>query len=51
MRSMLKDALARTDGMESIGSAQNGNEALRKIRDLKPDVVTLDVEMPGLDGL
>lgn len=51
MRSMLKDALSRTDGIEVIGSAQNGLEGLKQIRDLKPDVVTLDVEMPGLDGL
>ena len=51
MRSMLKDALSRTDGIEVIGSAQNGLEGLEAIRKLKPDVVTLDVEMPGLDGL
>lgn len=51
MRCMLKDALSRTDGIEVIGSAQNGDEGLKRIRELKPDVVTLDVEMPGLNGL
>lgn len=51
MRSMLKDALSRAPGIEVIGSAQNGTEGLKRILELKPDVVTLDVEMPGMDGL
>ena len=37
--------------MEVIGTAQNGHDGIAKIKSLKPDVVTLDVEMPGLDGL
>lgn len=48
---MLKSALSGAEGMEVIGTAQNGNEGLKKIESLKPDVVTLDIEMPGLDGL
>ncbi len=51
MRSMLKSALANDDGIEVIGTAQNGREGLKKIGELKPDVVTLDIEMPGVDGL
>lgn len=51
MRAMLKKALSRAANIEVIGSAQNGTEALKKIGDLKPDVVTLDIEMPGLSGL
>ena len=51
MRSMLKGALADSAGIEVIGTAMNGTEGLKKIRELKPDVVTLDVEMPGLTGL
>lgn len=51
MRSVLKNALAKADGIEVIGSAQNGREAIDKIRDLKPDVVSLDIEMPGIDGI
>lgn len=38
-------------GINVVGSAQNGIEALAKIPTLKPDVVTLDVEMPNMDGL
>lgn len=51
MRTVLKNALSKAAGIEVIGSAQNGQEALAKIKDLKPDVVTLDIEMPGIDGL
>jgi two-component system chemotaxis response regulator CheB len=51
MRSVLKSALERSSSLEVVGSAQNGIEALEKIRRLAPDVVTLDIEMPGLDGL
>ena len=51
MRSMLKSALSGTEGIEVIGTAQNGNDGLAKIQSLKPNVVTLDIEMPGMDGL
>ena len=51
MRTVLKSALGKDASIEVIGSAQNGTEALEKIESLKPDVVTLDVEMPGLTGL
>ena len=51
MRSMLKSALDGAPGIEVIGTAMNGTEGLKKIASLKPDVVTLDVEMPGLSGL
>jgi two-component system, chemotaxis family, protein-glutamate methylesterase/glutaminase len=51
MRTILKGALSSTTNIEVIGTAQNGNEALEKIEKLKPDVVTLDIEMPGLTGL
>lgn len=51
MRTMLKSALARSENVEVVGGAQNGHEALAKIKTLKPDVITLDIEMPGLTGL
>ena len=37
-------------GIEVIGSARNGIEAVEKVKSLKPDVVTLDVIMPKMDG-
>lgn len=37
--------------IEVIGSAKNGLQALEKIKELKPDVITLDVDMPIMDGL
>ncbi len=51
MRTMLKNALGKAKDMEVVGSAQNGNEAIDRIKELKPDVMTLDIEMPGLDGI
>ena len=51
MRSMLKSALAGADGIEVVGTAMNGRDGLNKIKSLRPDVVTLDIEMPGLSGL
>lgn len=51
MRTVLKSALSKSERIEVVGSAQNGQEAIDKIAQLKPDVVTLDVEMPGVDGL
>ncbi len=51
MRTVLKSALSSAPNIEVIGTAQNGNEALEKIEQLKPDVITLDIEMPGLTGL
>ncbi len=51
MRSVLKSALDHAHDIEVIGTAQNGAEGLQKIRSLKPDVITLDVEMPGMTGI
>ncbi len=50
-RMVLARVLGRTDGMEVIGVAADGLEALEAAHRLDPDVITLDVEMPGLDGL
>jgi two-component system, LytTR family, response regulator LytT len=38
-------------GVEIVGSASNGPEAVEKIQDLEPELVFLDVQMPGLDGM
>lgn len=38
-------------GLEPVGQAANGEEALEKVRELKPDVVTMDYQMPGDNGI
>lgn len=47
----MKSELGALDGIEVVGIAHNANDARRKISDLNPDVITLDVEMPGMSGL
>ena len=49
MRRVLADALAA--GFEVVGDAADGDEALALCRALRPDALTLDLAMPGLDGL
>jgi len=51
MRGMLKSALDSVKDIEIVGTAMNGTDGLKKILQLKPDVATLDVEMPGMTGL
>lgn len=51
MRTALSRMISAESGLEVAGTASCGSEALDKIVALDPDVVTLDVEMPGLDGL
>ena len=50
MRMMLRDILTK-NGHEVIGEACNGNEALERYKELKPDVVTMDITMPECDGI
>jgi two-component system, chemotaxis family, protein-glutamate methylesterase/glutaminase len=50
-RRMLARALEPDSGIEVVGVAKDGVEALERLRDLAPDVVTLDIAMPGIDGL
>jgi two-component system chemotaxis response regulator CheB len=51
MRTALTRMIESDPSLRVSDTAQNGGEALEKIRSNQPDVVTLDVEMPGLDGL
>ena len=50
MRMMLKDILGK-NGFEIVGEAENGKVAVDKFRELKPDLVTMDITMPELDGI
>ncbi|MHB1222943.1 MAG: response regulator, partial [Gemmatimonadaceae bacterium] len=51
MRRLISELVGAEPGFSVIGTARDGHEALRLVHELDPDVVTLDVEMPGLDGL
>jgi two-component system, chemotaxis family, protein-glutamate methylesterase/glutaminase len=51
IRRLVTEALDADPQVEVIGVAQNGKIALRKIAELKPDAVTMDIEMPEMDGI
>lgn len=51
IRKLLTDILQSDQEIEIVGTARNGKEALDKIKTLEPDIITLDVEMPIMDGL
>jgi two-component system chemotaxis response regulator CheB len=51
MRGMIAATLSRDPGLEVVGMAANPIEARAAIKSLNPDVMTLDVEMPGMNGL
>lgn len=51
MRRLLTEVLQRDPQIEVVGTAPNGRIALQKLTQVNPDVVTLDVEMPDLDGV
>jgi len=50
MRMMIKDILVK-NGYNVIGEAENGQVAVDKYKELKPDLVTLDITMPEKDGI
>src|SRR5258708_3460144 len=51
MRKLIPAILARDSSIEVVGTAMDGAFALKKIEELRPDVVTLDLEMPRMDGM
>lgn len=50
IRRMIAEVLTQA-GWEVVGEASNGAEAVAQYRELNPDVVTLDIVMPGIDGI
>ena len=50
MRMMVKDILSK-NGYEVVGEAQDGAQAVEKYKDLRPDLVTMDITMPEMDGI
>jgi len=51
MRALFSDLLDQTKNVQVVGTAADANEARQQIEELKPNVVTLDVEMPGMSGI
>jgi len=51
MRKVISDIINSDSGIEVIGKAKDGQEALDKIVSLNPDVVTLDLNLPVVDGI
>jgi two-component system chemotaxis response regulator CheY len=50
MRKMVSDALSK-GGHEVVGEAANGQDAVQQFQSLKPEVTTLDITMPEMDGI
>ncbi|MFD0711282.1 response regulator [Paenibacillus sp. GCM10027626] len=50
MRMMIRDILTK-NGYEVVGEAQDGAQAIEKYKELKPDLITMDITMPEMDGI
>ena len=51
MRDGIRALLTVNDDIEVIGEASEGREAIKKLEQLKPDVIVMDIAMPGMDGM
>ncbi|MDQ3619673.1 MAG: response regulator transcription factor, partial [Actinomycetota bacterium] len=50
-RAAARDVVDLADGFEVIGEAETGEASIESVRDLHPDLVLMDVNLPGIDGL
>ncbi|MGG1311180.1 MULTISPECIES: response regulator [Cohnella] len=50
MRMMIRDILTK-NGYEVVGEAQDGAQAIEKFKELQPDLITMDITMPEMDGI
>ncbi|MFJ5963379.1 MULTISPECIES: response regulator [unclassified Bacillus (in: firmicutes)] len=50
MRMMIKDILVK-NGFDVVGEAENGAQAVEKYKEMSPDLVTMDITMPEMDGI
>src|SRR5258707_15040521 len=51
MRKLIPKILERDNSIQVVGTAMDGNFGLKKIEELAPQVITLDLEMPGMNGI
>lgn len=51
MRKALRDIILTDGALEVVGTARDGQDAIDKVKELKPDVITMDINMPVMDGL
>ncbi|MBE0342001.1 response regulator, partial [Paenibacillus sp. 28ISP30-2] len=51
MRKIISDLIVKDESFDIAGTAANGKEAVEKVKELQPDLVTMDVEMPEMNGL
>jgi two-component system chemotaxis response regulator CheB len=51
IRSLIAESIAAAPGMQVVGAAGDGRQALEMLESARPDVITLDIQMPNMDGL
>ncbi len=51
MRKALKEIILTDPSLDVVGTARDGSDAIEKVHELKPDVITMDINMPVMDGL
>ena len=51
IRNTISTMLAKSSDIQIVGTARNGEEAIQKVKELKPDIMTLDIDMPRMNGL